>query len=207
MFDPDDPLVFQQGICRRKRNAGKLRDIVHDDSDIDRREDIEIISIDLFLRIMIIDRRDRGHRAGSGFFGMLCQIDRVARIERADMHDDRHAGFLQHDFGDRLPLVVRKQEPLARRTAAIKSFDSRILFVPHQFPQHSHIQFAVFIVGRQKRRIHRRTIECFFYHAVHPPSITKLEPVIYFEAFDARKIMAPLYSSACAIRPTGIRLQ
>ena len=51
------------------------------------------------------------------------------------------------------------------------------------------------------------TKESFSYQAVQPPSITRLDPVIYFEAFDARKMRAPLYSSAWAIRPIGIRLQ
>lgn len=43
------------------------------------------------------------------------------------------------------------------------------------------------------------------HHAVHPPSITRFAPVMYVEASEARNTIAPLNSSASAMRPIGIR--
>ena len=45
------------------------------------------------------------------------------------------------------------------------------------------------------------------YHAVHPPSMIRLEPVMYADASETRNTMAPLYSFALAIRPIGTRVQ
>ena len=40
------------------------------------------------------------------------------------------------------------------------------------------------------------------YHALHPPSTIKLDPVIYDEASDAKNKSGPLYSSLFAILPS-----
>src|SRR3989344_9279541 len=45
------------------------------------------------------------------------------------------------------------------------------------------------------------------HRAVHPPSITSIEPVMYEDALcDARNKIAALYSSTRAIRPRIVRL-
>lgn len=45
------------------------------------------------------------------------------------------------------------------------------------------------------------------YHAVRPPSTIRFDPVINDEASETRKMMAPLYSSLWAIRPSGTTLE
>ena len=44
------------------------------------------------------------------------------------------------------------------------------------------------------------------YQQVRPPSIDKIEPVIYEEASDIKNATAALYSSGLAILPSGMRL-
>ena len=43
------------------------------------------------------------------------------------------------------------------------------------------------------------------HHAVHPPSMTRFDPVMYDDASDSRNTIAPLYSSSRAMRPSGTR--
>ena len=73
---------------------------------------------------------------------------------------------------------------------------------------------GIFLLSQQIGKIMKKNIRSDFflsnsenYHAVHPPSIIKFEPVMYEEASDARNIKAPTYSSFLAILPIMVFLE
>src|SRR5262249_42931427 len=51
---------------------------------------------------------------------------------------------------------------------------------------------------------HGENLRRSVHHAVHPPSTTRLAPVMYEEASERRKTSGPPYSSCLAMRPIGV---
>ncbi len=74
---------------------------------------------DFVLRAVgVIVRPDVADCFSADRLGVLAEIDGGERIDRADVHDHRHAMFhlLDDNLGNFLPLLRRHRRPLAVRT-------------------------------------------------------------------------------------------
>ena len=148
--------------------------------------DLPVSSATTSRELLAAGLHARGDRVAGSRRAARRALPPSARIRRAGRRDRgaAYVGLARAGYRGRAPAVVRVElgERLARRRPARSAPADPVRDTS----------------GRAAHVAH---------HAVQPPSITRLAPVMYDEASEQRKTTAPLYSSARAIRPSGTRAQ
>ena len=125
------------------------------------------------------------------------QVHHIPGADGAYMGDNGHPPVrrLEHVLQHLLALLQGEQQPLPRGPAAVEALRAVLDLELHDALQGLIIDALVLVGGGDEGRPDLlELLRLHVYHAVQPPSITRLEPVIKEDAWEARKIRAPLYS-------------
>ena len=184
VLDAHDIFVGQQpsGVVLAELHPGKLGDVVDDGGQVgDGGNDIFIVPHDLVHGELVVVGGDHGDGHRPGGHGVPGQIHHISGADGAHVGNDGDLalGGVDHVLHDFLALLQGEQQTLAGGAAAVKALGPVLDLQADDFLQGVIVDALILPGGGDQRGKDTLKVgRIDTYHAVQPPSTTRLEPVM-----------------------------